>query len=59
MLEDFVGAVASRGCFDLTTGLPPGRYRVVARALWNARAEASFAVPTAGDVAPLELRLAR
>lgn len=59
VLEDYLGAVSARGQFDLTTGLPPGDYRVVARALWNARAEAQFVVTPSRPPAPVTLRLAR
>lgn len=55
--EHFVGATRSRGAFDLTTGLPAGSYRLVARALWNARAEASFGVDAHAPAAPLLLGL--
>ena len=59
VLEDYVGAARVRGRFDMTTGLRPGRYRVVARSLWNALAERVFDVPESGKgikvVLPLKL----
>jgi hypothetical protein len=58
VFEDFVGGVSGRGEFDLTTGLLPGRYRVTARAVWNARAEVDFVVGTESP-APIRLLLSR
>ena len=58
VFEDFVAACSARGQFDLTTGLPQGSWRVVARALWNARAEVQFTVGATAPE-PVTLRLQR
>ncbi len=57
--EENLGAVTARGRFECATGLPPGRYRVVARALWNASAHGEFDVPAGREVAPQHLVLRR
>ncbi|MBL8752086.1 MAG: carboxypeptidase regulatory-like domain-containing protein, partial [Planctomycetes bacterium] len=57
--EENIGAVAARGMFEWPLGLPAGRYRVVARALWNAKAEAEFDVPATGLLDPLPFPLQR
>ena len=57
--EEHIGAETSRGRFDFATGLPPGRYDIVARALWNAAAQTTLTVPPHGDVLPQRLVLRR
>jgi hypothetical protein len=54
---DFDGFEASR--FDLAIGLPPGRYRIEARALWNAAAAAEIESTSTGDSAVVVLPLRR
>ena len=44
VLDDNVGATSARGMFRLALGLPDGEYRVLARSIWNAKAEGSLEV---------------
>jgi RNA polymerase sigma-70 factor (ECF subfamily) len=57
--EENVGAVSARGLFECPLGLSPGRYRVVARALWNGVAKAEFEVPSSGTLPELQFALRR
>jgi hypothetical protein len=57
--EDHLGAETSRGRFDFAIGLPPGRYDIAARALWNAAAQTTLTVPPRGDVQPQRVVLRR
>ena len=59
LLEHNAGAVTSPGAFDVSAGLLPGRYRIQARSLWNAQAQATFEVAASGVPASVNLRLAR
>ena len=55
VLEHHLGAVVERGRFELSTGLLPGEYRLVARALWGAQTDCTFRVTDADQsvIAPL------
>ena len=44
VLDDNVGATSERGVFQLALGLPEGTYRVIARSIWNAKAEGTLKV---------------
>jgi len=57
VIEDYIGAVSAPGRFDLKTGLRPGKYRVKARALWNARVDGEFLVPADGSPVVVGLEL--
>ncbi|MEC7725035.1 MAG: hypothetical protein VYD05_05955 [Planctomycetota bacterium] len=58
ILEDYLGAATSLGRFTLAFGLPAGRYRVVARSIWNALGEADITV-TDGKRTEQSVRLDR
>lgn len=57
--EEHVGSATARGCFDLAIGLPPGRYRIEARALWNAAGAAEIESKSTGDSAVVVIPLRR
>ena len=57
VLDDYVGTAQAVGRFELVTGLAPGRYRIVARSLWNAAARGELEVPTDGRTVQCELPL--
>lgn len=57
VLEHYVGVAAEIGRFHLATGLRPGRYRVVARSLWNQLADGEIEVPTSGKPIEAEIPL--
>ena len=44
VLDDNVGATSERGVFQLALGLPEGTYRVIARSIWNAKAQGTLEV---------------
>ena len=58
VLEDYLGTTTDRGRFTIEFGLPSGRYRVVARSIWNACAEAQLDV-VAGQTTDTTIRLER
>ena len=57
--EEHVGSATARGRFDFAVGLPPGRYRIEARALWNAAVAAEIESTSPGDSAVVVLPLRR